>query len=67
MKTLLIVGSVLLVAGCNTTDANRLVPDTYLKSPQGAGFSPYSVAEYNARADAGQPGTVAYNPYPGPN
>lgn len=62
MKRLAIV-SVLALAACSesrTTGVNGWVPNLTLKSEQGAGFSPYSRGEWDARIALGQPGLVPY-------
>lgn len=62
MKKLAIL-AVFAVAACDdgrTGKFNSIVPNLTLASEQGAGFSPYYRAEYDARLELGQPGLVPY-------
>lgn len=60
MKKLLLILPVALMA-CTEEDAARLVPDLFIASPEGAGFGPYSKAEYDTRVDDNQTGTRPYS------
>lgn len=57
MKKLLLVLPFALAA-CSSGQLNRDASVFYKPTPEGAGFGPYSVAEFHARANDGQGGLV---------
>lgn len=57
MKYLLIVVPMALAA-CSSGPLNRDATLFYKANAEGAGFGPYSLAEYHARQDDGQGGMV---------
>lgn len=56
MKKLLIISSILLVSGCADVIDGQRSSNIFRFTNQGAGFSPYTVAEWQARAARGEPG-----------
>ncbi len=59
MKKLLLISSVLLVSGCADYIDGQRSSNIFRFTNQGAGFSPYTVAEWQARAARGEPGLSA--------